>query len=280
MFSIGEFARLGSVSVRSLRHYHDLGLLAPAEVDETTGYRRYSAGQLPVLNRIVALKELGFSLEQVRELTGEVTVAELRGMLTLRRAQLEAEVGQQHARLAQIETRLREIEREDDMPEYDIVVKELPAQRVAVLANPAPGFGAANLGPILGPAIERLYAILAANQVAVVGNAFVFYEGDPDQGSLVAYAALPIADSTPPLPSPVAIVELPHVQEAVSVVLAAPTETTHSEVYPVLGRWVEDHGYEVVGHGRDVFLNTAPPRNADDLVMEIQWPLLRAEGQE
>ena len=68
MFSIGEFARLGAVSIRTLRHYDEIGLLPPAEVDPVTGYRFYSAKQLRQLNRIVALKDLGLTLGQIRQL--------------------------------------------------------------------------------------------------------------------------------------------------------------------------------------------------------------------
>src|SRR5580658_3666178 len=87
MFSIGEFARLGGVSVRTLRHYDELGLLRPAKIDPLTGYRGYTAAQLGQLNRIMALKELGLSLIQARRLMDGVTLDELRGMLILRRAQ-------------------------------------------------------------------------------------------------------------------------------------------------------------------------------------------------
>lgn len=65
MFSIGEFARLGAVSIRALRHYDEIGLLPPAEVDPATGYRSYSAKQLRQLNRIVALKDIGLTLGQI-----------------------------------------------------------------------------------------------------------------------------------------------------------------------------------------------------------------------
>jgi hypothetical protein len=64
MFSIGEFARHGRVSVRMLRHYDAIGLLRPASVDAATGYRFYQARQLAELNRIIALKDLGFTLQQ------------------------------------------------------------------------------------------------------------------------------------------------------------------------------------------------------------------------
>jgi MerR HTH family regulatory protein len=73
MFSIGEFARLGTVSVRTLRHYDEIGLLRPARVDPDTGYRGYWADQLGQLNRIVALKDLGLSLNQVRLLMAGIT---------------------------------------------------------------------------------------------------------------------------------------------------------------------------------------------------------------
>lgn len=89
MFSIGDFARHGRVSVRMLRHYDALGLLRPARVDPATGYRSYAAGQLARLNRIVALKDLGFTLDQVATLLAdEIPAEQVRGMLTLRRAEL------------------------------------------------------------------------------------------------------------------------------------------------------------------------------------------------
>lgn len=82
MFSIGEFSRHGRISVRMLRHYDAIGLLQPAYVDPASGYRFYQASQLSDLNRIIALKELGFTLRQVQEILAErLTAAELRGML-------------------------------------------------------------------------------------------------------------------------------------------------------------------------------------------------------
>src|ERR1700734_61663 len=111
MFSIGEFARLGSVSVRTLRHYDEIGLLHPAKVDPNTGYRSYAADQFGQLNRIMALKDLGISLE------------ELRGMLALRRAQLEQELDEYVTRLRGVEARLRYIEGENTIPADDITVK-------------------------------------------------------------------------------------------------------------------------------------------------------------
>src|SRR3712207_4435815 len=113
MLSIGHFARQGRVSVRMLRHYDAIGLLRPAHVDPTTGYRSYDARQLSRLNRIVALKGLGFTLQQVRSvLDDEVGVEELRGMLRLRQAELQSQIAADTARLTQVEARLQILERE------------------------------------------------------------------------------------------------------------------------------------------------------------------------
>ena len=71
MFTIGDFARHGRVSVRMLRHYDATGLLRPAHVDPISGYRHYTAAQLARLNRIIALKDLGFTLQQVRDIVEE-----------------------------------------------------------------------------------------------------------------------------------------------------------------------------------------------------------------
>ncbi len=120
MFTIGDFAQYGRVSARMLRHYDAIGLLRPARTDPVSGYRFYEAAQLARLNRIIALKDLGFSLQQVAAiLAEELSAEELRGMLRLRQAELEAALTAAGARLAQVEARLRTIESEGRMSADD-----------------------------------------------------------------------------------------------------------------------------------------------------------------
>lgn len=93
MYSIGAFAQLGGVSVRMLRHYDRIGLLVPASVHPATGHRFYDAQQLSMLNRLLALKHLGFPLEQVKTLLADgIDAAELRTMLHAQAAELETRV--------------------------------------------------------------------------------------------------------------------------------------------------------------------------------------------
>src|SRR3974390_429871 len=108
MLNIGEFARLGQVSPRMLRHYDEIGLLRPDRIDAATGYRYYHVRQLERLHRIVALRDMGFGLEQIAQvLSEEISVEELRGMLRLRRAQIEHTVGEEQDRLRRVEAHLR-----------------------------------------------------------------------------------------------------------------------------------------------------------------------------
>src|SRR5262245_11785112 len=148
MLTIGEFAKYGQVSVRMLRHYDALGLLRPRRTDPASGYRYYAAGQLARLNRVVALKELGFTLEQVGTIVDEqVNGEELRGMLRLRRAELETEMVAAQARLGQVEARLRTIESEGRMSTDDVVIKNLPGQWVAELSGTAESWEPEHIGP-------------------------------------------------------------------------------------------------------------------------------------
>ena len=124
MFRIGDFSRLTRVSLKSLRHYDALGLFKPAYVDRFTDYRYYSFDQLPRLNRILALKGLGFPLESIRQMLDDDLSAEaLRGMLQLRRAQLEQEALQAREKLHEVESRLHQIEQEGNMSTIDVLMK-------------------------------------------------------------------------------------------------------------------------------------------------------------
>ncbi|MGQ4412418.1 MerR family transcriptional regulator, partial [[Kitasatospora] papulosa] len=170
MFTIGEFARHGRVSARMLRHYDAIGLLRPDRIDPATGYRYYGAAQLARLNRVIALKDLGFTLQQVRAVVDDqVDADELRGMLRLRRAELEAAMTAAAARLTQVEARLRSIESEGHMPENDVQIKRVPAVRVAEVTSTAPGYQPQDISPVVGPLYEKLFPLLATAGVRPTG---------------------------------------------------------------------------------------------------------------
>ena len=132
MLNIGEFARLGQVSPRMLRHYDETGLLKPGAVDPQTGYRLYDVASLGRLHRLLALRDLGFTLEQIRPLLDDnVPVEQLRGMLRLGRAQIEQNVEAEQARLRRVEAHLRALEGSTTMQLHDVVIKQAEPIRLA-----------------------------------------------------------------------------------------------------------------------------------------------------
>jgi DNA-binding transcriptional MerR regulator len=194
MFTIGDFARHGRVSVRMLRHYDAIGLLAPAKVDPASSYRFYEASQLARLNRIVALKDLGFTLEQVRAILDEqVSAGELRGMLRLRQAELQSQIAADASRLAQVEARLRIIEMEGAMPADDIQIKRIPPVRVAQLTATAARLEPASITPVIRPLYDELGARLGQAGLTPAGPAIAYYEDAPDGDGVIVHATLPVS---------------------------------------------------------------------------------------
>ncbi|MEU3725489.1 MerR family transcriptional regulator [Streptomyces sp. NPDC031705] len=275
MFTIGDFAKHGRVSVRMLRHYDALGLLRPARVDPLTGYRSYEAGQLARLNRLIALKELGFSLEQVGAVLDEkVGTEELRGMLRLRRAELETAVAEAAARLVQVETRLRTIESEGTMPADEIVVKSLPPVRLAVLTGVAGNYAPQDIGPVIGPLYEDLCRRVETAGVVPAGPGLAYYEEAPggEPGSVLVHAGLPVAAAVgaEDLGAGVRIVELPGVERAATMVHRGAMDGVLPTAQ-ALARWIDANGHRSAGYARELTLACPPDR--DQWVTELQEPL-------
>ncbi len=113
MFEIGDFSRLGQVSVRMLRYYNDLDLLKPAYIDRFTGYRYYTSEQLPRLNRILALKDLSIPLEKIADLLQQnLPLVKLQNLLRSKKIELEQQIQVDRSRLNRLSARLHHLERE------------------------------------------------------------------------------------------------------------------------------------------------------------------------
>jgi DNA-binding transcriptional MerR regulator len=275
MFSIGDFAKLGRVSVRMLRHYDAIGLLTPATVDQSSGYRFYEADQLRRLNRVIALKDLGFPLQQVQQILDEkVTVDELRGMLRLRRAQLEAQLSAAAARLTGVEARLRTIEREGAMHTEDVVLKEIAPVRVAELAGIAASYEGADIGPVIQPLYPELFRRMGAARVSPTGPSIAYYEPAPDgpAEAVAVHAAITVAadlagdyDFT--------VVDLPGIEAAATIVHRGSMDEADRSMQ-ILARWIDDNRYRITGYAREVCLEFDPDDH-DRWVHEFQVEVVR-----
>lgn len=158
--NIGDFARLGGITTRRLRHYDALGLLVPAHVDPHNGRRSYDVAQLTVLNRLLALKGLGFSLDEIGPLLHDgVDPAELHGMLRLREAELEREVRQHRHTLDRVRARLRLIEQETHVT---VETKHVEALTIASLTGTAPDASRQQTGAVVQALFSQVITQLEA----------------------------------------------------------------------------------------------------------------------
>ncbi|MFF2042984.1 MerR family transcriptional regulator [Kitasatospora sp. NPDC058170] len=276
MFNIGDFAKHGRVSVRMLRHYDAIGLLRPARVDPASGYRSYEAAQLARLNRVIALKDLGFTLQQVQAVLDEqVDAAELRGMLRLRRAELAAAMAADAQRLARVEVRLRTIESEGIMPADDVVVKRVPSVRVAELTAVAASYQPEDIGPVIGPLFEELCRRMAAAGVEAAGPSVARYEDTPaGDGSVLVRAAVTVgAGVDAPGAYDFAVLDLPEIEEAATIVHRGSMDDCLPS-FQTLARFVDEGGYRSTGYARELYLEC--PEDTAGWVTEFQEPVVRA----
>ena len=269
MIKIGDFARLSQVSVVTLRYYAEMDLLKPVKVDAFTGYRFYAADQLPRLNRILALKDLGFPLEQIRLLLADGLAPEqLRAMLTLQRAEVEKRLANEQGRLNRIETRLRQIEMENKMPNYDVVLKTAPAmlvvsRRVTIPTND-------QVPQYLGPAFNEAYDYVRQQGAQDTGPCLALWHSPSDVYENEDAEALVPIDRQLPGTERVKVYQLPAAQVAALVHQGNFEDFTQG--HAALLEWIDANGYQIVGPYREIYIRH-DKKHLADTTTEIQFPV-------
>lgn len=273
MFRIGEFSKIAQVPGSLLRYYDDIGLLKPAHTDEWTGYRYYSAQQLPRLHRILALKELGLTLSQIARLLDEnVSTEEIRGMFTLRKAQVEQSLHEEARRLRHIEARLQQIDTADQAA-FDVVLKEVPAQQFLSLRETCPHIDAAlNI-------MQEIVQVLSARLDKKNRGHFaaVMHSETLENDRLDIELGLILHDTNEQqmtLPSERVMTTrlLPAVTLMATVVRIGGFEN-NCQSYGAIGLWIENNGYQIAGPGREVLIQPPHPNRLNEMVTEIQFPV-------
>ncbi|MCC6613079.1 MAG: MerR family transcriptional regulator [Anaerolineae bacterium] len=268
MFKIGEFSRLSQVTVKTLRFYDQEGLLQPARVDPATGYRYYSADQLPRLNRILALKALGFSLEQIRQMIAEdISADELRGMFRLRRAEIEQQMAAEQQRLEQLMLRLKQIEREGDLPAYEVVLKPVESLTVASLRATIPTYS--HTGQLVGD----LFGSLMPRGIQPTGPLMaIFHDGEYRESDCDVEVVVPIVGGEGD--GRVQVRALPGA-DMVTTIYQGEYDSIGT-AYTAVMRWIEQNGYPIAGPSREVYLHGPAEGIAPDAyVTEVQFPVQR-----
>jgi DNA-binding transcriptional MerR regulator len=278
MFKIGDFSRLGQVSVRMLRHYDDLDLFKPAYIDRFTDYRYYTIEQLPRLNRILALKDLGIPLEKIADLLGQnLPLAELQNLLRLKQIDLQVQIEADKARLNRLSARLHQLEREGQTSTYDVIVKSVPTYSIASIRQIVPFV--AEMPKYRCMAIQQLDRWVKAQNMLPIGTEIVLYhaseytEMNIDMEFGIAIPA-PVKAIRAKVQDGITLRQLSAFPQVASVFHSGMIQDV-TQAIVALFIWIDTNGYVSNGAIREIHLfgsETVLVRD-EPVVVELQIPL-------
>jgi DNA-binding transcriptional MerR regulator len=282
MLKIGDFAWLSQVTVETLRHYDRLGLLKPIHLDQFTGYRYYSLDQLPRLNRILALKDLGLPLEEIGQmLDQEISVDEIRGILELKQVELKEQILEVQRRLTRVAARLKQIELEGKMPDFEVLLKTVKSQRIVSVRETISSWDQDVVGPTFTGMFDEVGEYLGSQGVHAAGPGIALYhhqspfiQSGMEEEYLDVEAAIPI-DVPMSESQRVKVRDLSENEVAYTV--------HHGDfsglplAKQALFAWLESNGYRRAGPIREIYLHFDPNHQANydspHHVTEVQFPV-------
>jgi DNA-binding transcriptional MerR regulator len=250
LLSIGDFARATHLSVKTLRYYHEAGLLEPAEIDRHSGYRRYGVDQIPTAQVIRRFRDLDMPVEEVRAVLQAPDLASRTSLISRHLRRLEAELGRTQTAISS----LRDLLEHPDT-ERPVERRHQPAALVAAITAEVVS---AEIGPWHQGALGELYATVDAQGLDVSGLAGGEFEDGlftSDRG--VATVHLAVTGPFRPV-GRVELVELPAVDLA----------------YGALAAYVARHALAVEGPIRELYpVNRHHTADAARWRTEIGWPI-------
>lgn len=279
MLKIGNFSRITSVSIRLLHYYAEIDLFHPAHIDTDTGYRYYKMEQIQDLNRILALRDLGLSLDEIKQyVKAKLSADELRGMLLLKKSQLKQSLREELLKLQRVEYRLGLLENDQESRVQDVIIKPVPAQHYISMRNPK--LPANQFHSFISTVFDGLHrqAIKPPGTLTILEHSETladdFFDLEigfcvPENEQLPARAIMVNEQQT------LAARTLPAAKQMATLLHIGPWGTGINS-YFALGMWIEAHGFELVGAIREVYMDVKLPDGGDNIV-EFQLPIQAIE---
>lgn len=265
MLRIGDFAKLAQVTVKTLHHYDELGLIKPVQVDDMTGYRYYSATQLPKMNQILALKGLGLSLEHISSiLQGDLSPDEMRGILKLRRSELETQLRATELQLSQV---IEKLETLDTNTSYDVLLKAVPAQRIISARQEVSDFD--DVRPVLNALFAELFAYLKPHGHSTEQPLVLYHNSESGPPAIEAGLRL---EKHIPASDHIQVYELAAFDKVISVIHQGSYRHL-PQAYHHVARWLETHHHTLISPARELYLHYEAGDSSKH-VTEIQIPIV------
>ena len=267
LLTIGEFSRMTHLSVKALRHYHDLGVLEPAAIDPFTGYRSYDATQVVPAQVIRRLRDLGMPLDSIRSVL-------LAPDLETRNREIAAHLAQMERQLAQTQASVAGLRALLTGPAVQPAVdyRKIPAVTALAVAQVV---SAADLTTWGSDALGALADTLAKTGVAAAGPFGALFPGDffeLERSEITAFVPVDSSAGFGPLDGQVRLLEIPAVEAAIAV-HEGPLDDI-DRTYGALGTVVAERAIGVDGPIREYYLVSYPETEDESKHRtEVAWPV-------
>jgi len=276
VFKIGEFSRLVRVSPRMLRHYEKCGLLCPASIDRYTGYRKYSAGQIPLLANIVALRDMGFSIDEISAILPNFdNPSYLDKVLRTKIAAVESSIETEQKKLEQLIEMSNRIRKERTIMVFDVIVQKLPPVRVLSLRGIIPHYKDEYM------LWERLGKYIGENKIkeTVSGSGYsTYFDEEYKESGPDVEIAVPV-NVTGESKGEFIYKEYPEINEAATLRFSGPFDGGYDAACAKLAHWMEEHEYNFAGPLRGhVITSPHDESNPENWLTELQVPVARKGG--
>ncbi len=269
MLKIGDFSKLSRISIRMLRHYDDIGLLAPKSTDTFTGYRYYSEDQLPTAGQIVALRDMGFGLAAIAKILERCDDPQaLAGFLEIKRDEVKVQAEDAAHRLLLLDTAINRLRKDERLMDISVTCKTLPERYVASVRDILPAYDQE------GQLWQRLNEETASMKLQPADHCYslaVFHdEGYKDQDVDVEIQ-ISVKGSYPDT-AHVVFKTVPPIEIASAIYKGSYEQIT--AVNHAVANWVNDNGYEFNGAMFCIYhVSPATAQSPDELVTEVCYPI-------
>jgi DNA-binding transcriptional MerR regulator len=265
MLKIGEFSKLTQTTIKTLRYYEKEDILKPSYIDEYNGYRYYESSQVIPFNKILSLRQLGLSIEDIKNIQSGADINEY---LDKRKSNIENEIIKSNDQLTRIKLILED--KENDYMKYEVVIKDIPAYTVFYKE-----------GVIARYQDVGEFVLLAGEQVAKSNPdlkclepdyCFMEYlDGEYREANIKARYSQAV-EKAGIENSDIKFKLLPAV--TVASVYHRGAYDNFRDTYGFILKWVEDNGYEITDNIRESYIDGIwNKEDVSDWLTEIQVPI-------
>jgi DNA-binding transcriptional MerR regulator len=266
MYQIGMFSKINRITTKTLRHYDEIGLLKPEFVDDFSGYRYYSNDQLMVLHKIIALKQMGLSLMEIKDIIENN--ADAKKYLLKKSEAIKAAIEKDKNKLMQIEYFLKRKD-EDMKNNYNPIIKSLPEVIVASMRTVVPSYDTYfDIVPKMGEEMEKKKAVCAKPAYCFT----IYHDGEYKKENIdveVCEAVESYCEDS----DMVKYKKVNKVDRAACVLHKGPYKTI-GETYALLFNWISENGEKPIGLPRESYIDGIWNKDDEsDWLTEIQIPI-------